>query len=61
MHVISRKMLVTFGNDHADAVEPLDRWYRIAKRATWASFAEVRADFGSTDQVDAHTIFNNCG
>ena len=61
MCVISRKMLVTFGKDHPDAVEPLDRWYRIAKRATWASFAEVRADFGSADQVGAFTIFNIAG
>jgi mRNA interferase HigB len=58
MHVISRKMLVIFGKDHADAIEPLDRWYRVAKRATWANFAEVRADFGSADQVGHHTIFN---
>jgi mRNA interferase HigB len=58
MHVISRKMLVVFGADHADSVEPLDRWYRIAKRATWANFAELRAGFGSADQVGIHTIFN---
>jgi mRNA interferase HigB len=61
MHVISRKMLVSFGNDHADALEPLDRWYRIAKRATWSNFAELRADFGSADQVGHHTIFNIAG
>src|SRR4051794_8965285 len=51
MHVISRKRIREFGADHADAVEPLDRWYRIAKKATWANFAEVRTDFGSADQV----------
>jgi mRNA interferase HigB len=61
MHVISRKTLVAFGKDHADAVEPLDRWYRIAKRATWANFAEIRADFGSADQAGPLTIFNIAG
>jgi mRNA interferase HigB len=61
MHVISRKMLVTFGADHSDAVEPLDRWYRVAKKATWANFAEVRADFASADQVKSLTIFNIAG
>jgi mRNA interferase HigB len=61
MHVISHRRLVLFGADHADAVEPLDRWYRIAKRATWANFAEIRADFGSADQVGAFTIFNIAG
>lgn len=58
MHVISRRRLLKFGADHADSVEPLDRWYRIAKRATWANFAELRADFGSADQVGIRTIFN---
>jgi mRNA interferase HigB len=50
-----------FGADHPDAGEPLDRWYRIAKRATWANFAEVRADFGTVDQVGALTVFNIAG
>jgi mRNA interferase HigB len=61
MHVISRRRLLVFGNDHADAVEPLDRWYRVAKKATWANFAEVRADFGSADQVGDYTVFNIAG
>ncbi len=61
MHVISRKRLVAFGKGHADSVEPLDRWYRVAKRATWANFAEVRADFGSADQTQGFTIFNIAG
>jgi mRNA interferase HigB len=58
LHVITRRRLLVFGETHADAVEPLDRWYRVAKRATWANFAEVRADFGSADQKGKHTIFN---
>ena len=61
MHVISRRRLREFGADHPDAAEPLDRWYRIAKRATWANFAEVRADFGSADQVGTFTVFNIAG
>jgi mRNA interferase HigB len=61
MHVISRRRLLVFGNGHQDAVEPLDRWYRVAKRATWANFAEIRADFGSADQVGDYTIFNIAG
>ncbi len=61
MHVISHKRLVEFGADHADAIQPLDRWYRIAKQATWAHFAELRADFGTADQTTKHTIFNIAG
>ncbi len=51
MHVISRKALVKFGEKHEESVEPLDRWYRIAKRAEWDSFAALRNDFGSVDLV----------
>ena len=58
MHVISRKALVKFGENHGDAVEPLDRWYRVAKRAGWENFAELRADFGSADLVGEYTVFN---
>jgi mRNA interferase HigB len=58
VHVISRKALVKFGEKHEDAVEPLDRWYRVAKRAEWGSFAELRADFGSADLVGEYTVFN---
>ncbi len=61
MHVISRKRIREFGADHPDAVEPLDRWYRIAKKATWANFAEVRTDFGSADQVGDYTVLNIAG
>ncbi len=58
MHVISRRYLVEFGASHPDSIEPLDRWYRIAKKAAWSNFAEVRADFPSADQVGDQTIFN---
>lgn len=58
MHVISRKRLVEFGADHLDSITPLDRWYRIAKKASWSSFAELRADFPSADQVGHSTIFD---
>ena len=58
MHVISHKRLIDFGSVHGDAVVPLDRWYRIAKKATWTHFGELRADFPSADQVTHYTIFN---
>ncbi len=58
MHVISRKPLIAFGVDHVDAFEPLDRWYRIAKRATWVNFAAVKADFPTADLAGKSTIFN---
>jgi len=58
MHIISRKALTKFAEGNPDAAAPLDRWYRIARRAEWANFAEPRADFPSADQVDRHVVFN---
>lgn len=43
---------------HADLGEPLDVWYRIARRAEWRSLAEVRQIFPSTDSVGTYTVFN---
>ena len=58
MHVISRKKLVEFGADHAESIGPLDRWYRVAKKATWANFGDLRLDFPGADQVKHYTIFD---
>lgn len=66
MRVIRRTMLVEFGRIHADAAEPLDRWYRIARRARWRSLAEVRIVFPHADLVTVAsgkplTVFNVAG
>ena len=58
MHVISRKKLTRFGEEHAEASDPLERWYRMVKKARWATFADIRADFPSADQVGQFTVFN---
>jgi mRNA interferase HigB len=29
----------------------LREWYKLAERATWRNFADVKATFGQTDQV----------
>ena len=58
MHVISKKKLREFWAFHPDAKSPLDHWFRIAKRADWADFSELRAIFRSADQVEKYTVFN---
>ena len=58
MQVITRRRLVEFASLFPEADDPLDRWYRIAKRAAWASFAQVREDFPQADLVDGLTVFN---
>jgi mRNA interferase HigB len=51
MRVIKRGPLVEFGGKWPLAVKPLDFWYRIALRADWRNFTDVKRSFGQTDQV----------
>jgi mRNA interferase HigB len=56
MHVISRRRLREFWEVHADSEQALTRWYKLASKAEWASFAELKADCPSADQVDHLTV-----
>ncbi len=58
MRTISWATLRNFGATHEDALVPLRNWYRIAERADWSCFADVRADFPSADQLGERLIFN---
>ena len=58
MHVISRKMLLEAAGRHAELSEPLDVWYRLAKKARWRSLAEVRQVLPTADAVEGFTVFN---
>ena len=55
---MSHKAIRTFGEKHPDARGPLDRWYRVAKRATWLSFADVKESFDAADFVAPCVIFD---
>lgn len=59
MHVISKKMLVEFWTDHADAKEALESWYLTAKQASWSHLAEVQQTYNTAESVDQRwTVFN---
>lgn len=58
MHVITKKKLRVFWEDHPRAQSPLESWYQIAKTAEWESFADVRAVFNTADQVGRFTVFD---
>jgi mRNA interferase HigB len=58
MHVISRKRLQEFWKGHPDAEKDLLAWYKVAKKARWTKFADVRATFRSADQVKRCVVFN---
>jgi len=58
MHIISRKRLLEAGARHNDLIEPLDLWYRIAKKATWANLVDLRQQMPSADLTGKYMVFN---
>ena len=58
MRVISRKKLKQAASLHAELATSLDAWYRIAKKAEWASMADLRVTWSSADIFGECTIFN---
>jgi mRNA interferase HigB len=58
MHVISRKNLKEAAQLHHDAESALDAWFRIARRAVWKTFSDVRKTFAAADVVEKWTVFS---
>ncbi len=58
MHIISRKKLLEAAAEHGNLSQPLDVWYRVAKKAEWKNLMDVRRTFPTADRVDKFTIFN---
>jgi mRNA interferase HigB len=58
MHVISRKRLNEFAEEHGEAKAALGNWYQLMKQANFANVVELRAVFPSADQVGKLTVFN---
>ncbi len=61
MHVITRRTLLQFATIHPDARQPLDDWYRTAKRSAWKSILDVRQNHPRADAVGPFTAFNIAG
>jgi mRNA interferase HigB len=58
VRTISQKPLKAFWTKHADAEEELKAWYRVAKKAKWEKFEDVRRVYKSVDQVGECLVFN---
>ena len=58
MHVISKKKLREFWEEHPRAKSPLEAWYQVAKHSEWETFADVRETFNTVDQVGRFTVFD---
>ncbi|HLG13278.1 MAG TPA: type II toxin-antitoxin system HigB family toxin [Blastocatellia bacterium] len=50
-------MLLEFARAHPRAAEPLDNWYRRAKKATWENLAGLKQDYPQVDLVGKCTVF----
>lgn len=58
MHVLSRKRLRQFWQQHRDAEGPLRAWFKFASKARWRNFADVRADLPRADGVGRLVVFD---
>ena len=45
MHVITRKRLNEFADEHPDALSALEHWYREMKTRRFANFALTHRDY----------------
>ena len=57
MNVVSHRAIRQFCQKHSDATNALDRWYRVARRATWVNFSEVQL-FNTADLVAPYVVFH---
>lgn len=58
MHIISRKALRDFWEQHPDSEASLSRWFKIMIHSRFDSFSELRSTFPTADRVGALTVFD---
>jgi mRNA interferase HigB len=58
VHVISRKKLQDFYEEHPEAKTPLWAWYKIISTTDFDCFDDLRKTFATADQVQNLTVFN---
>lgn len=46
---------------YPDAKSALDHWYKVARRAIWTNFIEVKRTFNTADFVAPHIVFDTGG
>lgn len=59
MHIITRKRLNDFADEHADAREPLAAWFRVVRARRYGGPSEVKRDFASASFLGSYrTVFD---
>lgn len=61
MHVISRKKLVAFWTEHADAKDQLAAWFKVVEKAAWQKWADVQHAYPKASYYECCLIFNISG
>lgn len=58
MHIISKRFLREFWENHPKAKEPLLSWYETVKKIEWENFSDVRDSFRHADVYRDCVIFD---
>jgi mRNA interferase HigB len=58
MHLITRKTLQAFWQQHPDSKTSLERWLQIIEKNNFDSFAQLKATFPSADLVGKLIVFD---
>jgi mRNA interferase HigB len=58
VHVVSHKAIRIFCAEHPSARSAMDHWYRVAKRAIWSTFGDVKQSFNTADFVAPYVVFD---
>ncbi len=56
MRIITKKTLKLFWTIHSDTEQSLLSWHKIAKKAKWSNFDEVKSQFGKCKIVGSDRI-----
>lgn len=62
MRIISRPVLIAFGERFPDAKSQLEAWWAEARRASWKTPAEIKAKYRNASILKrGRVVFNICG
>jgi mRNA interferase HigB len=61
MHVISRKALCEFWEQHPDSKSSLTRWANAMEKNSFNSFSQLKQAIPTADLVDNFIVFNIAG
>lgn len=56
MRIITKKTLKIFWEEHPDCEQSLLSWFKVAKKAKWSDFNEVKSQFGSCKVIGRDRI-----